>query len=190
MQKPPEWGMPHEVASQHAGQVQGIAPSHALHAAGRAMWQQEHQHHLTQPAGDNGNDSSDSSTSQVASRQQAAGSKAQQQQHIGATLSQVPAVGTNLHVEERQVSAQPDVMPPSVTLNMLVMSKHEAADAVRALMKPLYAARLLDKAQFKAVAQAATHSLNDPQSDASKDVKQTVKDCLQTVGLGQAASEL
>lgn len=71
-----------------------------------------------------------------------------------------------------------------------VLSKQEAADAVRAVLKPLYAGKFVSKDQFKAAAQSATHALVGPQASAGKDVKQVVQDCLITMGLRQAASQV
>ena len=70
------------------------------------------------------------------------------------------------------------------------MNKHDAADAVKAVLKPLYASKLLDKAQFKAVAKSATQAMVDTQAAASQDVKDIVTKCLRALGLPQAASQL
>lgn len=72
------------------------------------------------------------------------------------------------------------------------MSKQQAADAVKALIKPLYAAKALSKDQFKAVAQTCTHALAGTSTLVadSNAVRAVVCNCLTDMGLSNTAAQL
>ena len=74
--------------------------------------------------------------------------------------------------------------------NEPAMTKQQAADAVKALIKPLYAAKTLSKDQFKAVAQSCTHTLADRERPAERSVRQVVRECLSSMGLSPIAALL
>lgn len=143
-------------------------------------------------AAEKGNDSSDSSSSQVASQQQhsvrarlglleragngTSASFADQDRRAVTTRASAPAV-------QHQAAQVIDAQHGTSTL-----TKQQAADAVKAMIKPLYAAKALSKEQFKAVAQSCTHMLADANRQIRSSVHQVVCDCLTQMGLDQAAS--
>lgn len=133
-----------------------------------------------------GNDSSESSSSQMVHQQQPGGPRSTANHKLAA--SQAKARHAVLHKpEQADKLRKPSAKLPAVAAGPL-LSKQQAADAVRAVLKPLYASKLVSKDQFKAVAQSATHVLVD-QAAAGKDVKQTVQTCLAAVGLGDVVAQ-
>ncbi|KAA6419646.1 MAG: hypothetical protein FRX49_10370 [Trebouxia sp. A1-2] len=165
-------------AAQHAtGQV-------AQHAVGQ----------VAQHAGpDKGEDSSDSSTSQLASRQQAVqglqatdmsdatlGSRSRQ--HVGTKgLQDIHAdAGQRGEAASSEAASEPNYK----------MTKQEAADAVKTLIKPLYVAKQLSKEQFKVIAQSCTHTLANNERTVQQDARGIVRDCMNDMGLSEQAELL
>lgn len=141
-------------------------------------------------------DSSDSSSSQLAS-----------QQH---SIRRVPGVPDGCVICSSTRAAKPAATkaaddPPDnaqqvespghsrqVVGHQHSMTKQQAADAVKALIKPLYVAKGLSKDQFKTVAQSCTHALANADrclADSSG-VREVVRDCLTGMGLSDAAAQL
>eukprot|EP00891_Asterochloris_glomerata_P008870 jgi/Astpho2/8870/fgenesh1_pg.00129_%23_48_t len=69
------------------------------------------------------------------------------------------------------------------------LSKEEAAQQVKAVLRPLYDNRRLSKDQFKDIARSAAHALRDPASQGCSAVS-TVRDLLTASGLSEAAATL
>lgn len=166
-----------QVAQHAVGQV-------AQHAVGQAA----------QHAGpDRGEDSSDSSTSQLASRQRAV-------QGLQATDISDATLGprSRRHASTKALqtnhanAAQHDEAASSGAASELHLrlTKQEAADAVKTLIKPLYVAKQLSKEQFKVIAQSCTHILTNNKRAAQQDACRVVLDCMNDMGLSEQAALL
>ena len=140
-------------------------------------------------ATEKGDDSSDSSSSQVASQQQhnirampgrlaGASDASFANQDRRAVVTRAPGAAIQL----------PTARAIDLQCGTPTLTKQQAADAVKAIIKPLYAAKALSKEQFKAVAQSCTHMLADPNRQIQCSVHQVVSDRLTEMGLSQAAS--
>lgn len=132
----------------------------------------------------NNDDSSDSSSSQVAARQ-----------HGSRMMPSMPDNDTTGFAE----TTRPAVRDPAAAASapessgsLLGMTKQQAADAVKALIKPLYAAEALSRDQFKAVAQTCTHALAGTSTlvTDSKTVRSVVCNCLTDMGLSNITAKL
>lgn len=166
-----------------------------------AAQQHHHQHHLLRHSSrlavpptsewrgeSNSSDSSGSSSSQVHPQQQSCiGAANHSQDHVDKKHGDD---GPAQHVvcqanDARHVPLKQPAEPPQRTL-----SKQEAFDAVRTLLKPLYTDKLVSKEQFKAVAQSATHDLVKSQTSVEREIKQVVIGYLASAGLHQAVLQL
>ena len=163
------------------------APSHRLQVATAAA------------ASGNRDDSSDSSSSQLASSQRHSTRVLPGILDSGRTGPPVPA--GRVDASRAVVRASDDLQQDEVALTqdsghaarlLYTMTKQQAADAVKALIKPLYMAKALSKDQFKAVAQTCTHALADADRHLGDNigVHETVCDCLLGMGLNDAAAQL
>lgn len=148
--------------------------------------------HVAQPHGhDREEDSSDSSTSQLASQRHAA--QGLQATHMAEVSGSQHHAHGSRDVAQRSAGAGRD--PGAAAISQAAseprhrMTKQEAADAVKKLIKPLYAAKKLSKDEFKAVAQKCTHSLANDQT-AAQDVHTIVKDCMKLLGLTEQSAFL
>ena len=94
------------------------------------------------------------------------------------------------NLQQAQVASAQD--SGHVTGALPTMTKQQAADAVKALIKPLYAVKTLSKNQFKVVAQTCTHALADVERHLGDSVglHAMVHDCLVGMGLSDAAAQL
>ena len=142
-------------------------------------------------------DSSDSSSSQLASQQHGVsvlpgipdrsrtGSSSRQ---VGMDATAAAVRDANGVLQARAELAQDSGHAVGILPNM---TKQQAADAVKALIKPLYAAEALSRDQFKTVAQICTHALaNSRLSGGSTAVREVVCGCLTDMGLGDTAAKL
>ena len=140
-----------------------------------------------------GEDSSDSSTSQLASRQQAV---------QGLQATDVPEVthgprsqkhASMKALQENHADAgQRDEAARSgaATKPHFRMNKQEAADAVKTLIKPLYVAKQLSKEQFKVIAQSCTHTLANNERAVQQSPRGVVRDCMNDMDLSEQAAWL
>ena len=78
----------------------------------------------------------------------------------------------------------------AVVASLPAMSKQEAADAVKAIIKPLYNRQQLSKEQFKAIAQSCTHTLADPAKRAGRSPEIVVQNFMQELGLSRQSAKL
>lgn len=161
----------------------GSVPSHRQQAAATA-------------AAGNRDDSSDSCSSQLASQQRSITGlpgMPDVRRTCAATRAARPAATTA--AAEPSDNAQEAESPRHSRKEVGIlhtMTKQQAADAVKALIKPLYVAKGLSKDQFKTVAQSCTHALANADrclADSSS-VRKVVRDCLTDMGLSDAAARL
>lgn len=94
-----------------------------------------------------------------------------------ASASDTPAAAASAH--------EPAGFAPSMT-------KQQAADAVKTLLKPLYVAKALSRDQFKAVAKTCTHALagTSALAGAGDGVREVVGNCLRDMGVGNILAQL
>lgn len=140
---------------------------------------------------DRGADSSDSSTSQLASQPQAANGL----QAPGPSETVVASFGRQDTSRQNKSNIADTVLPKATAGSRsepvtAAMSKHQAADAVKALIKPLYADKQLSKEHFKAIAQSCTHILADAEQTAGRTPHAVVQICMQDLGLNRPAALL
>lgn len=147
-------------------------------------------------AAGNRDDSSDSCSSQLASQQHSIRGlpgMPDVRRTCAATRAARPAETTAAAVtsDNAQQAEPPRHLGKEVGM-LHTVTKQQAADAVKALIKPLYVAKGLSKDQFKTVAQSCTHTLAnaDRCSADSSDVRKVVCDCLTDMGLSDAAAQL
>lgn len=147
--------------------------------------------HVAQSHGhDREEDSSDSSTSQLASQQHAA--QGLQAIHMAEVSGNRHHAHGSRDVAQRSADAGRETgaaISQAASEPRHRMTKQEAADAVKKLIKPLYAAKKLSKAEFKAVAQKCTHSLASDQT-AAQGVHTIVIDCMKLLGLTEQSAFL
>ena len=129
--------------------------------------------------------------SQLAAQQQAP----QSSQHKAAAQTDDALRSMTNHRSESATDAGGAVLMEApaaepVEASMPAMSKKEAADAVKNMIKPLYKSQQLSKEQFKAIAQSCTHTLADPAKRAGCSPKTVVQDFMKEIGLGRQASYL
>ena len=156
--------------------------------------------HMQQVAAGNGNrdDSSDSSSSQLASSQRHSTRVLPGNLDRGRVGLPIQAARLNANIAvarasydlQQQVASGQDSGRVAGALPR--MTKQQAADAVKALIKPLYVVKALSKDQFKAVAQTCTHALADIEGHLGDNtgVHDMVHDCLVGIGLSEAAAQL
>ncbi len=161
----------------------------AQHAIGQVA--QHAMGQVAQHAGpDRGEDSSDSSTSQLASRQRAvqglqatdlseATHGAYSRRHASTKALQEDRADAGQRAEAASIGAASKLH--------YKMTKQEAADAVKALIKPLYVAKQLTKEQFKVIAQLCTHTLANNEGAVQQDACGIVRDCMNNMGLSEEA---
>ena len=200
---------PGAVPSYHQGQ-EGISSGGmpSGNALGLWTWPQAPLHEQSLQAGQavshgaqhskhaRGDDSSDSSSSQLGAQQQPA------QSSHDADLPRPPPVQSNAHA---QLSSRLDcygdadavkaVLPTSNAKEqgsggIPALSKQQAAEAVKGLIKPLYIAKQLSKEQFKSIAQACTHTLADGDKTAGRSTHTVVRDYMKALGLDRQSAVL
>ena len=167
-----------QVAQHAMGQV-------AQHAMGQVA------QHAMGP--DRGEDSSDSSTSQLASRQQAVQGLQATDVSDGTVAPRSRQHASTKVLQEHHADAgQRDEAASSGAASQpqYKMTKQEAADAVKALIKPLYVAKQLSKVQFKVIAQSCTHALANNERAVQQDARGAVRDCMNKMGLSEQAEIL
>ena len=179
----------------------GQAPSkdHAVGQVAQHAMGQDAQHAMGQVAQhavpDRGADSSDSSTSQLASRQRAVqGLQATDDMISNATVAPRSRQHTSTKAlqEDCADAGQRDEAAGGGPAPQphYKMTKQEAADAVKALIKPLYVAKQLSKEQFKVIAQSCTHTLANNERAVQQDARGVVRDCISDMGLREQAELL
>lgn len=155
-------------------------------------------HHTQQAAAatGKGDDSSDSSSSQLASSRRDSTRVLPGILDSG-RIGKTGRLGANTSVVRDTDNLQRyDVVSPQEAGHAAglwhTMTKQQAADAVKALIKPLYVAKALSKDQFKAVAQTCTHTLAAANGHSGDNigVRKTVCDCLIRMNLNEAAAHL
>ena len=142
---------------------------------------------------DRGEDSSDSSTSQLASRQQAVQGLQATDVSDGTVAPRSRQHASTKVLQEHHADAgQRDEAASSGAASQpqYKMTKQEAADAVKALIKPLYVAKQLSKVQFKVIAQSCTHALANNERAVQQDARGAVRDCMNKMGLSEQAEIL
>ena len=142
---------------------------------------------------DRGEDSSDSSTSQLASRQRAVQGLQATDISDATVAPRSPQHASTKALQENCVDAgQRDEAASSGAASKphLKMTKQEAADAVKALIKPLYVAKQLSKEQFKVIAQSCTHTLANQERAVQQDTRGVLRDCMNNMGLSEQAGLL
>ena len=146
--------------------------------------------HRLQAAAASGNrdDSSDSSSSQLASSQRHSTRVLPGIPGSGRTGSPVPAARVDASTAPNDLQQDSGRAPGLLH----TMTKQQAADAVKALIKPLYVAKALSKDQFKTVAQTCTHALADADRHLGENdgVHEIVRNCLTGMGLSDAVAQL
>ncbi len=149
---------------------------------------------VTQHEGaDRGEDSSDSSTSQLASRQPAVqGLRAADISDATVAPRSRQHASTKAFQEHHADAGQCNEAASSGAASQphYKTTKQEAADAVKALIKPLYVAKQLSKEQFKVIAQSCTHTLANNERAVQQDAREAVRDCLNNMGLSEQAELL
>lgn len=169
----------------------GQVAQHAMDQVAQHAMGQVAQHAVP----DRGDDSSDSSTSQLASRQRAVqGLQATDDMISNATVAPRSRQHTSTKAlqegcadagqRDEAAGGGPAPQPH------YKMTKQEAADAVKALIKPLYVAKQLSKEQFKVIAQSCTHTLANNERAVQQDARGVVRDCMNDMGLREQAELL